>query len=356
MQQQAEDPQPLSEPNKDSKSEKLNVHLITDILHLIFKALVPKDLFSVILVNRTWCRNGISILWKAPFSHPRLNTSRAIRTYLLSITEPSQSYFKMFPYLPINSISKDLKELEVDLRIIKEPLFDYISYCSVFDYGGMVQATYGYCGRLRKCQRGKFASLIMCLLLEMFKTRGIQFKAMRVKYLQDSKEHLLWASSEYRFMFSEIVTLNLDGKCKKSEVLAAMIPICRKIKHLRFRVDDTYGAESIKNLIQLIHSQTNLATFVITGSIETNYQASLFSALCTQNSTITSLKFNYFRFTFMDWSFLEKLTRLQHLSIQNCIGFRYSLEKINDVLGMRRYSRSFVVTLEGFVWKLDLQE
>ncbi|CAG8539489.1 13613_t:CDS:2 [Ambispora gerdemannii] len=313
-----------------SKSEK-DVHLIPDILQIIFTMLIYKDLFSAIRVNRTWCLLGIPMLWKAPFSYRHANSKHAIRTYLLSNTEPSINCLKMIPYFPKHTIlPENLDNFEgsgCDLEIITKPLFDYISYCLVFDYGGIFRAVLDYCETLDKLCRKKTVKIIMKILLEMFKSRGHQFKNMRVKYQYHDNKIL---SPKYACVYSEIDTLDLIGlHIDKSHVLAALIPLCRKIKHLSITIK--IGSDELKNLIELIRGQTNLTTIEIIGEI-IDHRKSLLSALCAQKDTITSMEFSYFPFEgFMDWTIFRQFTRLKRLKIHNVS----KIDIDDDVLGIK---------------------
>ncbi|CAG8462606.1 13779_t:CDS:2 [Ambispora leptoticha] len=293
-----------------SKSGK-EVFLISDILQIIFTRLKNRDLFSVILVNRTWCRIGIPILWKAPFGYRPTgyfnkrsysNKRYAIRTYLLLITEPSLNYLKMIPYLPKNTfLPKDAEETYANLGIIEKPLFDYILYCSTFDYGGMLHAILDYCETLNSLSKRKTAKIIMKILLEMFKSRGLQFKKMRVKYQHHENDISLWASLEYASLYSEIDTLELIRRdIDKRDVLAALIPLCRKIKHLKITIN--FSPNTLKELITLIRSQTNLTTIKIFG--------------------------------FTDWSIFQKFTRLKLLKIAN-FSRTPDIGTINNLMGAK---------------------
>ncbi|CAG8567116.1 13882_t:CDS:2 [Ambispora leptoticha] len=336
------------------------VHLISDILQIIFTTLNCKDLFSVILVNRTWCRIGIPILWKAPFGYRRTGYKKyAIRTYLLSISEPSLNYLKVIPYLPRNSIlpkaSEEFEGSYVNLGIMRKPLFDYISYCLMFDYGGMISASVDYCETLNSLSKRKTAKIIMKILLEMFKARGHQFKIMRVKCSNDIS---FWSSLEYASLFSEIDTLKLAGKdIHRRDVLTALILLCQKIKHLKISINF-----SPDTLIALIRVQTNLATIKIFGSLGTQ-QKSLLSALCTQKNTITSIQFSYFPFEdFTDWSIFQQFAQLKLLRITNFTVFPDTdeIDTINDIVG----AKCMITTTSTFgaygsmpgctlVWKFD---
>ncbi|CAG8550359.1 7932_t:CDS:2 [Ambispora gerdemannii] len=321
-----------------------DVRLIPDILQIIFTKLTYKDLFSVIRVNRTWCLLGIPIFWKAPFSHRHANPKHAIRTYLLSNTELSINYLKMIPYLPENTILPEnlerFEEPDIDFEIITKPLFDYVSYCLVFDYNGIFRAVLGYCETLDQLCRKNTAKRIMKILLEMFKSRGHQFKNMRVKYEHHDNNIL----SKYTFLYSEIDTLNLVGlHVDKSKVLAALIPLCRKIKHLSITMK--IGSDELKNLIELIRGQTNLTTIEIIGKIN-DHRKSLLSALCAQKNTITSMEFSYFPFEGLtDWTIFRQFTRLKRLKIyyfsktdidDDALGVKY-MEKHHSSHHVHRY-------------------
>src|SRR5436190_3829148 len=93
--------------------------LNNDVLFLIFKELSNdrKSLYSCLLVDRTWCKTTISILWKNPLKLcPNNNAKNILFNVVLS---------------HLSKESRDiLKNQGIDLftETYQQPLFNYISF------------------------------------------------------------------------------------------------------------------------------------------------------------------------------------------------------------------------------------
>src|SRR4051794_29232575 len=85
-----------------------------DVLLLIFEELQndKKSLYSCLLVNRTWCKITIPILWKNPLKF--CNSKVLLNVILSNLSKESRDI---------------LKNKEIDLFTeIHQPLFNYISF------------------------------------------------------------------------------------------------------------------------------------------------------------------------------------------------------------------------------------
>src|SRR3954447_8374886 len=81
-----------------------------------------KTLHSALLVNRTWCENTVSFLWKKPFNSP---------------PSDSQNNYKIIPILASfidDDKKKQFKIKEKDLPVPKKTTFDYPSFIRHLDF------------------------------------------------------------------------------------------------------------------------------------------------------------------------------------------------------------------------------
>src|ERR1044072_1651551 len=70
----------ISEPSSKTVTNNIVPHLPTECFRCIF-SFVEDDLqtlHSISLVNRTWCKNIIPILWKRPFTLPQGTESSSL--------------------------------------------------------------------------------------------------------------------------------------------------------------------------------------------------------------------------------------------------------------------------------------
>src|SRR5688572_30984968 len=90
-----------------------------DVLFLILKELKYErnSLYSCLLVNRTWCKTIIPILWKDPWTRTENPRFSAIVVSYLS-----------------NEAKETWKSWGIDLPLMQQkPLFNYISFCRYLD-------------------------------------------------------------------------------------------------------------------------------------------------------------------------------------------------------------------------------
>src|SRR3954454_5283910 len=88
--------------------------LNSDVLYLIFQELqdYKKALHSCLLVNKSWCRTTIPLLWRDPWKE-------GDKKSLLNV---------IFSHLSDES-KNSLKSQGFNFSYQQKPLFDYISYC-----------------------------------------------------------------------------------------------------------------------------------------------------------------------------------------------------------------------------------
>ncbi|GBB96429.1 hypothetical protein RclHR1_27510001 [Rhizophagus clarus] len=94
----------------------------------IFKYIDEKSLYSVLLVNRTWCRISVPMLWRKPFKEYRTNNLRKI--------EPFKVILPLISYID-KETRKSLKIDENMMKYYEKPTFNYASFIRELDYTNM---------------------------------------------------------------------------------------------------------------------------------------------------------------------------------------------------------------------------
>src|SRR5436190_23320001 len=108
----------------------MTVHLPNECLQEIFKYVDEDDtktLFSVLMVNRSWCENGVFILWKNPFNFK----SSENRSFPFKIILTLLSYNDEEPIKSLKSSST--------IPILKSTTFNYPSFIKIINLTIMCQ-------------------------------------------------------------------------------------------------------------------------------------------------------------------------------------------------------------------------
>ncbi|GBC30466.2 hypothetical protein GLOIN_2v722955 [Rhizophagus irregularis DAOM 181602=DAOM 197198] len=93
----------------------------------IFKYIDEKSLYSLLLVNRTWCRISISLLWKKPFKENQTNEHFKVILPLISYLDKEIR----------NSLKIEENNKTKTNNIQEKPTFNYVSFIKELDYTNM---------------------------------------------------------------------------------------------------------------------------------------------------------------------------------------------------------------------------
>lgn len=91
----------------------------------IFKYIDEKSLYSLLLVNRTWCRISIPLLWRKPFKEYRTNEHFKVILPLISYLDKETRK------------SLKIEENKTNYYIQEKPTFNYASFIKELDYTNM---------------------------------------------------------------------------------------------------------------------------------------------------------------------------------------------------------------------------
>ncbi|CAG8576825.1 15266_t:CDS:2 [Gigaspora rosea] len=178
--------------------------LVTDVIIKIFENVSIRDLFSILLVNREWCRLAIPLYWKAPFSYTKTRSRLAIKIYRLFLKKKSQNIKKQ--NLPT--------------------LFDYPLFLKELNYTNLLELD-----RTRVNVRA-----ILKLLID----RGVNLNIFVMGDTAALGEYIygLWTDSCYTPMFSSLVYIKIYSPFPKNRVIKTLVDNCTKLSHLDINLYD----------------------------------------------------------------------------------------------------------------------
>src|SRR6266542_1498487 len=293
---------------------KLPSDCIEEILKSLDKENDRMSLYSWTLVNRSWCKVAISLLWNHPFTDMRFEGNETgyllIRTY-------------------ISCLSDEAKQKLIDeghnIKTTKT-LFDYPTYLKELHIGN-VQASIGQWWKKSTDymlkQKAQFQT-VETLILEMLFNKCNGLKKLDCQLQQFFYNHTVFVSfAGTQKAVSRLNEIRID--CSSADhghlfnLLTTIINDSQYINHIIVTPHDCLLAQQIPKLIE---SQNNLTNFTMNssliGSFDPSRSASIFSSLTCQLNTLTNLDF---RKIFIDWNSLEiltKCTKLKNLKFINC--------------------------------------
>ncbi|RIA95898.1 hypothetical protein C1645_872419 [Glomus cerebriforme] len=123
----------------------METNLPNECLLEIFKYLDRKSLYSVLLVNRTWCRISVPILWRNPFKEYQITNSTNF--------EPFKMILPLISYLDKETkISLKIDETMTTYYIPKKSTFNYASFIKEMDCINMYHQSITCLKKLRQIQ------------------------------------------------------------------------------------------------------------------------------------------------------------------------------------------------------------
>ena len=122
--------QPISESSSELVSETTIPNLPTECLGCIFSFIEDDDirtLYSILLLNRTWCKYTVPILWKKPFTLSAISPN----TTPLSLEKIIPIYLS---YLPEDFL--EIPEMQNIKKCVykRSTIFDYASFLKELDF------------------------------------------------------------------------------------------------------------------------------------------------------------------------------------------------------------------------------
>ncbi|KAF0532160.1 hypothetical protein F8M41_011436 [Gigaspora margarita] len=290
---------------------KLDIDCLVIILEFLQDS--PSSLFSCALVNRSWCKNSLPILWRNPWHDSIIDSIDPIRRRRLLIS-------KFIATLPTSSKSILIKNKIILPPPIINPIFDYsvfIRYLNL-DALKLTIKSWIYDSNSPKEFHGVVCPQITVVareLLHYFLKKSPSIHSIEAKYGNDLLEILLdiiHSNPDSRTRITDLKELICHGALKV--VPTFFSDISRISKGIQRLIIDPY--QDTEHLATLIKSQKNLKEITIghsyTSPISTSSREAVLSALSNSRS-ITLLKIKYMYFPLIH---LANLVNLEELSLQ----------------------------------------
>ncbi|GBC04754.1 hypothetical protein RclHR1_05850003 [Rhizophagus clarus] len=214
-------------------------NLNRDILYLIFKQQLQDDkktLCSCLLVNKTWCKMIVPILWKNPWES--LKREHEIILLKVIITHLSCDSRKKIEAHIFNLLS----------NFHRNPSFNYISYCKHLNLDEILRIV------SENIINEKTIILnVQTEVLNLFLNKNMKFTHLYMRRNFKHRFHLIHGAER---CFSEIEFLSCST-CIDNIILTKLIESCESIKELKLFIE----LENNNNyrIIKLIEAQRKLS-------------------------------------------------------------------------------------------------
>ncbi|CAG8587184.1 8745_t:CDS:2 [Racocetra fulgida] len=243
-----------------------------EIFQNIFKDLDTDSLYSVILVNRIWCSNAISILWQNPLEilyqnddseYFETNVKSVIKTYISCLPKESK-------------LMLSFTDLCVDLLSASSiPTFNYPSFLHTLNYVLLSDSV----NRIVKDNAN--VMMVLILLCKLFFDQGIHIKSLELS------THMI---NNYMGSHLKTIYMNLreiPGADPFLSRIQRLSEIAKEIRTLDILLESGYENECGSNeLFTLINAQVNLQQITII-SLKKTIKA--ISALRSKSNTLRKI-------------------------------------------------------------------
>ncbi|CAG8588639.1 4560_t:CDS:1 [Cetraspora pellucida] len=305
---------------KKSKGKKsISPSLPSETINEIFKKIDNQStLYSCLFVNRFWCRSVVPILWAKP--NPLLFKTGSSK----SLIESYVSCFNQDERRILFS-NDELSSVDDDFLHLPSPLFEYAAFLKELNYPVLRKA-------VRKCYKtlGNYEfskkikpkipglevtrqATIMKALCKLF-MRSSHLDSVILDSIDDIPAISIFTRSPSLANLSQLVVLINNESSNTSILVKKLSVICTGIRHLKIElsVDDPSEAE---NLSTLIRAQQSLLTFELTGFAPRINP--ILSALESQSSSLTFVKFNNTNYQWASLDVLGKCTNLRTIEFHS---------------------------------------
>jgi hypothetical protein len=206
-----------------------------DILYLIFEKLQDdkKAFPTCILINKTWCKIIIPILWKNPWKYLKRNKEKLLLNVIIShFSEGSKNKLK-------------IKCNDILINSTQKPLFNYISFCKHLNLNVIQKLI-----NTIKYERSKL-KIIKKEIFKLFINENSNFTHLYIPSVFDYQIHLIPGA---KICFSKIEYLNCSTNTNRG-ILTGLTKICNSIKELELIIKRNSNNYEI---IKLIEAQEDL--------------------------------------------------------------------------------------------------
>ncbi|GES78496.1 hypothetical protein GLOIN_2v1656799 [Rhizophagus clarus] len=329
-------------------------YLPNECIQDILKHVEEKDsktLHSALLVNRTWCRNTVSFLWKKPFN-----------------LSDSQNNYKIIPILASfidDDRMKQFKIKERDLPVPKETTFDYPSFIRHLDFVNLWKQVFRCYPRENYISNNELYPLQGEVQRKRNSSSSIkdeynnppQKKAEVVKALYEvilkrsRLERLTLSMKDWHFQFyNEFIFDSLTSTPNARRALAKLsrfdcnlaatsIPALRDLSHISRKIKTLsvqifrhmFRDGQLKELSKLIESQDSLEQINIFKDHKCSNISIDLSSLVSQSKSLKKLKLHYVIINDRQLEYITKLHNLQELMF-TCVRLDGKMSLLSNVI------------------------
>lgn len=300
-------------------------------------------LFNCLLVNRSWCRQVVPILWSRPFSRLQWKpSSQLIQTYISCMTNEKFPNTDLETILPETLSSSSSSSSPLSSSSSK-PLFNYAKYLRKLNYHELsiyVNVWYSINNQCKENGNDDFNKIDL-----------ITKEIAKFLIYHSNKIHEICISKAYVFSnitdittfpgatnsLSHIKKIKITGASHMSstdiknlsKILIGLSKICTKIHNIEvYKFCESHHG-LLNGLIILINSQQNLSKFVI--SCWNLYLDPLINSLESQINSLKEIEFTKIRFNNSSiFKLLSSCHHLKKISFQYCNGF--FLENVDPII------------------------
>ncbi|PKY55335.1 hypothetical protein RhiirA4_474700 [Rhizophagus irregularis] len=285
-------------------------YLSDDCIYYILKYLQDdrSTLFNCLLVNRLWCRETVTLLYKNPFnqlSYEYNKKSKIIFTFILCFDKAEILRFKN----QLNQYNININDVNIN-DIINEPLFEYSKYIEYYDYLVINRIIFFWFWEY----------------LNIKEDHGI----VREFILTFHQSNLHYNIKSIPQNFSSLKSLSLcdiNLKPNKGEVLLKSIANnCLNLRKLEFSKGSQIPIRIKKIISTIIQKQNKLEAFKI--FVRYSLLSYIFSSLEFQKHSLVYIEFVTISFRDISFENLITLYNLKYLNFYNCDGLSIDQCKI----------------------------
>jgi hypothetical protein len=280
-----------------------------DILYLLFKIL-KKDLFSCLLVNKTWCEIIVPIIWENPWNNLTHFVDKRdilLMKVIISHIKDEEKLIKIY------NIQDHFFDTDSYQRY-QRPLFDYISFCKHLNFGSIMLI-------IDHIIDSSERSIVRDEVFKLFINKNVKFTHLYIPRNFNFQIHLIPGA---RSCFSNIKFLRCYTSISNN-ILIILIEACKSIRELRLYIENY---NSNYKIIKLIEAQKRLVN--IHFGISYNSQLSQSDIFCNalENSLIKHAEsIQYFvRFKPFTTEILSSLINLKGLELHGELHDYYSID------------------------------
>ncbi|EXX52613.1 uncharacterized protein OCT59_003827 [Rhizophagus irregularis] len=333
-----------SEINSTAEFSSTLPTLPTECLEKIFKNL-DNELFSCLLVCRSWCRNIVPILWSKPFDKLSKNSKyKLIRTYITCLSDEEKS-----------CLNSQLLKHGIKIPYTTHSLFNYSIYLKELSYMELYQSVDSGIKHYRKSFIGhntyKITSLLTKSICRMFLTKNITDTSLNLQSFKIDR-HFIDIFPELD-LFSKVYpglsqitkfTLNYDPNSENLFKFLQHFPnLCIGLNFLDITLPYFENDPTIIDLLNsLIKKQKSLRDFNLSGArIGANIIIPVL--LSSHYNNLISIKFQNLDFQNVDLSKLTSCKKLENLTIYHCTGLNRSSLPLPNNFNNRIILKSLII-------------